>query len=36
MNKTLIGKNDSCKELELHNNNLCIVDSQFYKRYESV
>jgi hypothetical protein len=43
MNKTLIGKNgylflqnDSCKELEVHNNNLCLVDPLFYKKYESV
>jgi hypothetical protein len=41
MNKTLIGKNsylflqnDSCKELEVHNNNLCLVKNDFYKRYE--
>jgi hypothetical protein len=41
MNKTLIGKegylflnNDSCKELEVHNNNLCVVAKDFYKRYE--
>jgi hypothetical protein len=43
MNKTLIGKNgylflqnDSAKELEVHNNNLCLVDLQFYKKYESI
>jgi hypothetical protein len=41
--KTLIGKNgylflqnDSCKEIEVHNNNLCLVDLQFYKRYETI
>lgn len=41
MNKTLIGKNDylflindSCKELEVHNNNLCLVSKDFYKKYE--
>ena len=41
MEKTLIGKfgylflnNDSCKELEIHNNNLCLVDNNFYKKYE--
>ena len=43
MDKTLIGKNgylflknDACKELEVHNNNLCLVDKNFYKRYEDV
>ena len=42
MNKTLIGKNgflflqnDTCCELEVHNNNLCIVDNLFYKKYEN-
>jgi hypothetical protein len=42
-NKTLIGKNgylflqnDSAKELEIHHNNLCFVNPQFYKKYESV
>jgi hypothetical protein len=41
MNKTLIGKknylflqNDSAKELEVHNNNLCLVNKKFLKRYE--
>lgn len=40
MDKTLIGKhdylflkNDSCSELEVHNNNLCLVNNDFYKRY---
>lgn len=39
-NKTLIGKNnwlflqnDSAKELEVHNNNLCLVDDNFYNKY---
>ena len=39
-NKTLIGKNnwlflqnDSAKELEVHNNNLCLVDDSFYHKY---
>jgi hypothetical protein len=43
MNKTLIGKNDylflindSCKELEIHNNNTCLVDKNFYLRYENI
>lgn len=43
MNKTLIGKNgylflqnDSAKELEVHNDNLCLVNPKFYKKYESV
>ena len=40
MNKTLIGKNeylflinDSCRELEVHNDNLCIVANNFYNKY---
>lgn len=43
MNKTLIGKdnylfliNDACKELDIHNNNTCLVDKNFYKRYENI
>jgi len=43
MNKTLIGKNgylflqnDSCQELEVHNNNLCLVSNNFYEKYESI
>lgn len=39
-NKTLIGKNnwlflqnDSAKELEVHNNNLCLVNDSFYHKY---
>jgi len=43
MNKTLIGKNgylflqnDSAKELNVHNENLCLVKSNFYKKYESI
>jgi hypothetical protein len=43
MNKTLIGKNgylflqnDSARELEIHNNNLCLVAPDFYKRYEPI
>jgi hypothetical protein len=43
MSKTLIGKNgflflqnDSAKELELHNNNLCLVNNLFYKKYENI
>ena len=39
--KTLIGKNnylflqnDSNKELEVHNNNLCLVDDNFHLKYE--
>jgi len=43
MNKTLIGKNgylflqnDSARELEVHNNNLCLVTSNFYEKYESI
>jgi hypothetical protein len=42
MSKTLIGKNgflflqnDSAKELEVHNNNLCLVNNLFYKKYEN-
>jgi len=41
MFKTLIGKNgflflinDACKELEVHNNNLCLVNENFYHKYE--
>ena len=43
MEKTLIGKNgylflknDACKEMEVHINNLCLVSQDFYKRYENV
>ena len=43
MTKTLIGKNnflflqnDSARELEVHNNNLCLVHHEFYKRYEEI
>lgn len=43
MDKTLIGKNgylflknDTCRELEVHSNNLCLVDQDFYKRYENI
>jgi hypothetical protein len=43
MNKTLIGKNgylflqnDSARELEVHNDNLCLVSSNFYEKYESI
>lgn len=43
MHKTLIGKNgylflqnDSAKELEIHNNNLCFVDSTKLSRYNSI
>jgi hypothetical protein len=43
MYKTLIGKNnylflqnDSARELEVHNDNLKLVDPQFYKKYETV
>jgi len=43
MNKTLIGKNgylflqnDCAKELNVHNDNLCLVKSNFYKKYESI
>lgn len=43
MTKTLIGKNnflflqnDSARELEVHNNNLCLVHHEFYKRYETI
>ena len=43
MYKTLIGKNgylflqnDSAKELEVHNNNLCLVSSNFYEKYEKI
>ena len=39
MDKTLIGKNgylflqnDSAKELEVHNDNLCLVKPNFYKK----
>jgi len=41
MNKTLIGKenwlflqNDSCRELEIHNDDYCNVSLNFYKKYE--
>lgn len=41
--KTLIGKNgylflqnDSAQELEIHFNNLCLVDDSFYKKYEPI
>jgi len=43
MHKTLIGKNgylflqnDSAKELEVHTQNLCLVDPNFYKKYEAI
>lgn len=43
MHKTLIGKsgylflqNDSCRELEVHNDNLCLVSSNFYEKYENI
>jgi len=43
MNKTLVGKNgylflqnDACQELEVHNNNLCLVSNNFYEKYESI
>jgi hypothetical protein len=43
MSKTLIGKNDylflqndSARELEVHNDNLCLVSSNFYEKYESI
>jgi hypothetical protein len=43
MNKTLIGKNgylflqnDSGRELEVHNDNLCLVNSIFYEKYKSI
>lgn len=43
MEKTLIGKNgylflknDTCKEIEVHTNNLYLVSQDFYKRYETI
>lgn len=43
MNKTLIGKenylflqNDSARELEVHNNNLCLVDDNFYLKFKEL
>ena len=43
MNKTLVGKNgylflqnDSCQELEVHNNNLSLVSNNFYEKYENI
>jgi hypothetical protein len=43
MNKTLIGKegylflqNDSARELEVHDKNLCLVKDDFYKKYENI
>ena len=43
INKTLIGKdnylflqNDSGKELEVHNNNLCLVANNFYIKFNSI
>jgi len=43
MDKTLIGKNgylflqnDSGNELKIHNENLCLVHPDFYKRYEPI
>jgi len=43
MYKTLIGKdnylflqNDSARELEIHNDNLSLVDCNFYKKYEHI
>ena len=41
MDKTLIGKNgylflqnDSCRELDIHCNNLCLVNDNFYIKYD--
>ena len=41
MDKTLIGKNgylflqnDSCRELDVHCNNLCLVNDNFYIKYD--
>lgn len=43
MYKTLIGKNgylflqnDSARELEVHSNNLSLVNNNFYKKYETI
>jgi len=43
MNKTLIGKsnylflqNDSARELEVNINNLCLVNDNFYQKYETI
>lgn len=43
MYKTLIGKNnylflqnDSAREIDVHNANLCLVDRFFYKKYDFI